>query len=386
MRKTNGVTLLFLSFGAMAAMAGLAFWMERNEAVDPAGRSVRWGEASAMPTRLSSATQSHTRSGEMVLVPAGEYLIGDDAPDPSPDAPLRRVRVRAFYIDPYEVTNREFGAFVEATRYRTTAEKEGGAWVYRGGDRDWTYVRGADWRHPLGAGSSTEAAADHPVVLVSWADANAYARWAGKRLPTEEEWEVAARAGKAPKAGAVLTSRDVRPPDVHAQDHGDAHMPGHEEAAGQGHTVKPPGPEPPHPSAGAHSGAHSDGPSSRGAPGDPAQDGSANVWQGHWPRRNGLADGFFYTSPAGAFAPNALGLYDMIGNVWEWTASRYSADPGDERRVARGGSWFCSPNYCGGYRPGFRGKSPPASAFNNVGFRCARDVASAKGSPMGGAG
>ena len=251
----------------------------------------------------------------MVLVPAGEYLVGDDSPNPAKDAPRRRVSLNDFLIDRHEVTNRQFARFVEATGYLTTAEREGGAWLYRAGEKDWTHVRGADWRHPLGAGSSIEGAADHPVVLVSWYDAQAYAEWADKRLPSEWEWEVAARGG------------------------------------------------------GAHSGS--------GAPGhpppDPAIDASANVWQGHWPRKNRLLDGFFYTAPSGSFRPNPLGLYDMIGNVWEWTADRYSPD--DHRRVARGGSWFCSSNYCSAYRPGFRGKSPPGRAFNNVGFRCARDAA-----------
>ncbi len=250
----------------------------------------------------------------MVLVSAGVYTIGDETEEASGDAPPRRVPLVAFHIDRHEVTNRQFAEFVRTTSYVTTAEREGGAWIYRGGDADWSYARGADWRHPLGPGSDIERAWDHPVVLVSWHDANAYARWAGKRLPSEAEWEVAARGGVPPHF---------------APRHTLAHLLPHSNAAPT----------------------------------------NANVWQGRWPQRNALVDGFFYTAPVGSFAPNRIGLYDMIGNVWEWTAGAY--DSQQTLRVARGGSWFCSANYCGAYREGFRGKSPPDHAFNNVGFRCA---------------
>ena len=270
------------AIAAIAALSATAVVLERGQSIDPAAAAIRWGEGA--PTNLSD---------DMARVPAGTYRIGEDA--------SRRITVSDFLIDRHEVTNRQFAEFVEATAHVTTAEREGGGWVFQGGQSDWKYVPGANWRHPLGPASSIDNAWQHPVVLVSWDDANAYAKWAGKRLPTEAEWEIAARAG----AGSLHHSPD------------------------------------------------------------------ANYWQGQWPRRNLLTDRFFYTAPAGSFAPSAVGLYDMIGNVWEWTADRY--DSTSDLRVAKGGSWFCSANYCAAYRPGFRGKSPQQRAFNNVGFRCVRN-------------
>jgi len=287
---------------ATAALAAIAFWRESRSAIDVSARAVRWGSGDALA--------SQRIANDMVSVPGGEYLVGDPH---EKDAPIRSVRLDRFLIDRHEVTNRQFAAFVAASGHVTGAEREGGAWVYRGGEADWQWIRGADWRHPLGPDSSITNALDHPVVAVTWQDAAEYAAWAGKRLPTETEWEVAARAGKPPNAAASSSN--------------------------------------------------------------PARDGSANVWQGTWPQKNEMLDRFFYTAPVGSFRPNALGLYDTIGNVWEWTADWYREESGDEPpslRVAKGGSWFCSSNYCGAFRPGFRGKSPPSHAFNNVGFRCAR--------------
>ena len=195
-------------------------------------------------------------------------------------AKTRNWQLDAFYIDRHEVTNREFARFVDTTSYVTTAEHTGSAWIYRGGARDWTYVRGATWRQPLGPGSSIENALDNPVVLVSWYDANAYARWAGKRLPTEAEWEVAARGGisAAVDLSAPPSPRETPLPTPSSSTERE-----------------------PYPVAGPHYGA------SAGRP-NPADDGSANVWQGQWPQKNEVTDGFFYTAPIGAFAANALDL------------------------------------------------------------------------------
>jgi len=254
----------------------------------------------------------------MVRVPGGEYRMGfsDGAED---ERPVHPVVLDSFWIDRHEVTNRQFAEFVRATGWVTRAERDGHLWCYLEGADRFRLVSGADWRNPFGPGSAVDERLDHPVVCVSWNDARAYAEWAGKRLPTEAEWEYAARAG----------------------DHG--HL--------------------------------------------TAIAAAANVWQGTWPERNELADGFFYTSPVMRFAANPLGVHDMIGNVWEWCSDWYAGDyyerspaanpsgpdTGD-RRVARGGSWFCSVNYCGAYSTNFRGASPPGRAFNNVGFRCAKDI------------
>ncbi|HUP46646.1 MAG TPA: formylglycine-generating enzyme family protein [Thermoanaerobaculia bacterium] len=283
---------------AVASIAAAAWWFEHRQAIDPAAGAIPW----------ASGPRQDTAADRLIGFAAGTYVIGDDSPDAVGDAPLRSVALGAFEIDSHEVTTRQFAEFVRATEYVTTAEREGGGWIYRGGEADWRYQQGADWRHPLGPGSTIDGAADHPVVLVSWHDAVAYAAWAGKRLPTEAEWEVAARAGQDAGSGPKIQPHHV----------------------------------------------------------------AANIWHGTWPRRNTLEDHYFYTAPAGSFEPNEAGLHDMLGNVWEWTADTYDGDA--SLRVARGGSWFCSSNYCAAYRPGFRGKSPAGHAFNNVGFRCARSI------------
>lgn len=262
----------------------------------------------------------------MVLVTGGTFQMGTDHGYPY-EGPAHSVTVGSFYIDRTEVTNRSFQEFVTATHYVTEAERLGWSGVFNPEVHDWTPLEGANWEHPEGPGSSIEKRLDHPVVHISWSDTAAYARWAGKRLPTEAEWEWAARGGR---------SQAEYP-------WGDKLM-----------------------SEGRH---------------------HANTWQGHFPTRDEAGDGFVSTAPACSFPPNGYGLCDMSGNVWEWTADwfaddyfRKSAgitnprgpDSGNEK-VIRGGSWLCAENYCTGYRVAARQKTPIDSGLNNLGFRCAKD-------------
>jgi formylglycine-generating enzyme required for sulfatase activity len=294
-------------------------------------------------------------TGGMVWIAGGEATLGSQNGDS--DAPLHRVRLDGFWIDATEVTNAQFAAFVAATHHVTDAEKPpskhdvpdlpddqrvAGSLVFTPppGAVDlrefwnwWQFVHGADWRHPAGPASSIDGKDEHPVVHVSWRDAVAYATWAKKRLPTEAQWEFAARGGldqrryvwgdEAPRAGAWR----------------------------------------------------------------------ANIWQGRFPQENTVADGFATTSPVRAFAPNAFGLYGMSGNVWEWCSDWYRPDaygdgvqvavdpqgpatsfdpqePNAQKRVMRGGSFLCSDAYCLGYLPGTRNKSTPDTSLCHTGFRC----------------
>ncbi|MHC4473935.1 MAG: formylglycine-generating enzyme family protein [Planctomycetota bacterium] len=321
---------------------------------------------------LGRSTTAGSQSEDMVLVPGGRFLMGyaDGFED---EGPVHEVRVSAYLLDRHEVTNRRFARFVEETGHETRAEQDGYCWCYLKGESDFRAVEGADWRRPQGPGSAIEDRMDHPVVCVSWEDAAAYAKWAGKRLPTEAEWEFAARGGDA---GHFRADTSAAPTAGHEhRGHGsDAHARESRDPSAKSHSA-------------AASGAH---------PRAPAGEVAlvrANVWQGVWPSKNELADGYFYTAPVMSFTPNGYGVHEMIGNVWEWTADWYAADyygrspnrdptgpEAGENRVARGGSWFCSPNYCGAYSSHYRGASPPSHAFNNVGFRCAADLPNRTGS------
>jgi formylglycine-generating enzyme required for sulfatase activity len=290
----------------------------------------------------------------MVWVPGGTFWMGDPGFN---DAPPHRVSVDGFWMDKTEVTNARFARFVAATGYVTVAERapdpkdfpgvppedlKAGSLVFtppaapvdlREHYQWWRYVPGADWRHPEGPGSSIEGKDDLPVVQVCYDDAIAYAKWAGKRLPTEAEWEFAARGGL-----------DRKP-------------------YGWGDEQKPGGKWP------------------------------ANIWQGQFPGENTAEDGFPRAAPVGSFAANAFGLHDMAGNVWEWCADWYRPDyygvspphnptgpndsfdpmePGLPKRVQRGGSFLCSDLYCVRYKPGTRGKGEVTSGASHVGFRCVK--------------
>ena len=274
-----------------------------------------------------------------------------------PDAPVHRVEVDGFWMDKTEVTNAQFARFVTATGYLTIAEQQPdpndfpgvppadlkpGSIVFSPPDQPvdlanhgqwWRYIPGADWRHPDGPGSSIDGKDNHPVVHVCYVDAIAYARWAGKRLPTEAEWEFAARGGLDRKPYAW----------------GDEQKP-------RGKWL-------------------------------------ANIWQGHFPNENTAEDGFPRVAPVGSFAPNVYGLHDLAGNVWEWCGDWYRPDyyavspsrnptgpadsldpmePGLPKRVQRGGSFLCSDMYCVRYKPGTRGKGEVTSGASHVGFRCVK--------------
>jgi len=311
----------------------------------------------------------------MVRFEGGVFEMGS-AHGHEDERPVHTVRLDPFLMDRHPVTNRQFARFVEATGYVTRAEREGYAWGFTEGDTDFRRIEGASWRHPDGPESSYRNRLDHPVVCVTWHDAQAYAEWAGKRLPTEAEWEYAARSG----GGDHVTAN----PERH-----EAAGPAHPDHAGEAHEAPDPGgaqggEAAAHPSADGHA-AHGAGGSASHAAVDHLV--RANVWHGQWPGHRERIEGRFTTTPVGTFAPNEAGLLDMIGNTWEWTADWYAADAYEnhvslnpagpatgERRVARGGSWFCSPAYCAAYNSHYRGASPPTHAFNNVGFRCARSL------------
>ena len=308
----------------------------------------------------------------MVLIPGGKYLMGSDKPGSySNEKPVHKVIISPFFMDKYEVTNQQFSQFVNETGYVTTAEKQinwpdmvshlppntpkppdsllkPGSLVFKKSEypipiddesKWWIWKTGASWRYPLGINSSIKEIMDHPVVHISWDDAFAYAKWAGKRLPTEAEWEWAARGNKKnatyPWGNESINKKPIK----------------------------------------------------------------ANFWQGHFPYQNTNEDGYYLTAPVGSFPSNDYGLFDMAGNVWEWCSDFYqfnsysidkgkgtcknplgpttSYDPSEPyavKKVIRGGSFLCNDSYCSGYRVSRRMSSSKDTGLSHTGFRCVKDI------------
>jgi formylglycine-generating enzyme required for sulfatase activity len=263
----------------------------------------------------------------MISLPGGVFVMGTRDSEGFPDdgeGPVREVSLSPFYIAPTTVTNLEFSAFIEATAYKTDAERFGWSFVFYGllpkEELDkhpqavaqtpwWCAIPGAKWDRPEGPATGLDDRMDHPVVHVSWNDSMAYCAWARKRLPTEEEWEYAARGGLVQKKYPW----------------GDELTPGGEHRC--------------------------------------------NIWQGVFPTHNTLEDGFLGTAPARYYKPNDFGLYNMAGNVWEWCSDWFNA--AGEAKVIRGGSFLCHHSYCNRYRVAARSSNTPDSSASNVGFRCA---------------
>ena len=285
---------------------------------------------------MVTSSKSSGRDG-MVAIPAGHYQVGSDRFYPE-EAPVRQVSIASFEIDQAPVTNAEFHQFVDTTGYQTVSERPPDPTLYPDlppeeqipesvvflpppptVDRSeplswWALIAGADWRHPQGPDTNLEGLMQHPVVHVAFEDALAYADWAGKRLPTADEWEVAARGG--------LVDQDY----------------------------------------------------AWGAEKTPDGRWLANVWQGLFPWDNKETDGWFWTSPVGSFPANGYGLVDVCGNVWEWTSTPYAVPEGEqERRVIKGGSFLCADNYCHRFRPSALMGQTLDTATCHMGFRCAAD-------------
>lgn len=306
----------------------------------------------------------------MVLIPNGILNMGgDNEQADSNEFPKHKVEINSFWMDETEVTNQQFKAFVEATNYITIAERplnweeiksglppntpkpadsllQPGALVFQQLTKQvplnnpalwWRWTIGADWQHPEGPNSNLENKMDHPVVHIAWEDAMAFAKWADKRLPTEAEWEWAARGGKE-------------------------------------NTIYPWGNEN----------------VNEGKP-------KANFWQGAFPYKNILSDGYLTTAPVKSFSPNEYGLFDMSGNVWEWCSDWLDIDfykkpnakknnttgpvvgfnpynPYQQEKVIRGGSFLCNDGYCSGYRNARRMGSSPDTGLNHTGFRCVKEL------------
>ena len=303
-------------------------------------------KAQAAATSPASAEALHAggdAGARFVRLDGGTFLMGSHDPAAHPadgEGPVRAVTLSPFEMDAVAVSNQRFRCFVDATGYETESERYGWSFVFAGFLPDahpptravasapwWRQVPEASWRAPEGSGSTIDERLDHPVVHISHADAIAFCEWAGARLPTEAEWEFAARGG-------LIQQRFP-----------------------WGNTLTP-------------DGQH-----------------QCNIWQGEFPRIDTGEDGFAGTAPVDAFAPNAFGLFNMVGNAWEWCADWFhpsyharapledpKGPPSGQARVMRGGSFLCHDSYCFRYRVSARSSAPPDSGTGHVGFRIARDI------------
>ena len=376
-RASAGPTMpwyLFVIAGAMVlAVAAITLYSRRTPKADAHVQSDSKVASGFLPTKANPAPAPSPAPDGMVWIPGGEFSMGaNDPPDmdevgmkATEDArPIHRVYVDGFFMDTTDVTNAEFARFVKATGYITIAEQKPRAEDFPGAPPEnlvagsvvfsppnhavslddhfqwWSYVRGANWRHPLGPGSNIKGKDDYPVVHIAYPDAEAYAKWAGKRLPTEAEWEFAARGGMTGK------------PFVW----GDSFRP-------EGKWM-------------------------------------ANTHQGRFPNQDTGQDGHAGIAPVAQYPANPYGLYDMAGNVWQWTSDWYRpdyyqrlaatggvarnpqgpassydpAEPDQPKKVHRGGSFLCTDQYCSRYIVGTRGKGEVSTGTNHLGFRCVQDA------------
>lgn len=391
MRRTNRRFSTFLRGVPIVAVL-IVIWftifaLSRSASLSLSSISASTSEADSAPPSASSVfgpTISNSRTGPtlapsgMVWIPGGEFSMGAFDP-PATDGgamhgaadarPIHRVYVDGFWMDRTDVTNDQFTKFIRATGYVTVAERQPRAEDYPGAPPEnllagsvvfsppqhqvplnddlqwWSYMKGANWRHPEGRGSNLKGRGEYPVIHIAYEDALAYANWAGKRLPTEAEWEFAARGGLSGKLFPW------------------------------GETFRPNGKW------------------------------MANTHQGHFPETDSGEDGYVGISPVKKFPPNGYGLYDMAGNVWQWTSDWYRPDyyqqlaaagevarnpqgpdspfdpsePTQKKRVQRGGSFLCTDQYCSRYVVGTRGKGEVSTGTNHVGFRCVKSVIVTKG-------
>lgn len=361
--------IYLLAICCLTAILCVTVFHRLSASVQTGSNALAISGATFAPTLPNTQPPPQSAPRGMVWIPGGEFSMGAaDPPDmdvvgmqaTTDSRPIHRVYVDGFFMDKTDVTNTQFAEFVKATGYVTIAERTPTQAEFPGAPPEnlyaggvvfsppnhpvqlndhfqwWSYVKGANWRHPTGPNSSIKGKEVYPVVQVAYADAQAYARWAHKRLPTEAEWEFAARGGLAGK------------PYV------------------WGEKFKPDGKW------------------------------MTNTFQGHFPDEDSGADGYKGIAPVGKFAPNGYGLYDMAGNVWQWTSDWYRpdyyaqlakaggvarnpkgpetpfdpAEPAEKKKVHRGGSFLCTDQYCSRYMVGTRGKGEVSTGTNHLGFRC----------------